>query len=54
MSKLTLIDTHCHLQMKTFKDALKRIIDDAIGAEIGAIINVGFDIPFPKIVWRML
>jgi len=41
---MVLIDTHCHLQMKTFKDDMDRIVDDAIVTGIEAIINVGFDV----------
>lgn len=38
------IDTHAHLQMKTFKNDIERVVDDALAAGIEAIINVGFDV----------
>jgi len=44
MSELKFIDTHAHLQMKTFKNDIERVVDDALAAGIEAIINVGFDV----------
>ena len=39
-----IIDTHCHLQMKTFKDDIEKVLDNAQASGVKAIINVGFDI----------
>ena len=39
-----IIDTHCHLQMKTFKNDIEKILDNAQAIGVKAIINVGFDI----------
>ena len=44
MSKLVFIDTHCHLQMKTFKNDIENIIDNAHIAGVKVLINVGFNI----------
>lgn len=44
MSKLVFIDTHCHLQMKTFKNDIEKIIDNAHIAGVKVLINVGFNI----------
>lgn len=41
---MVFIDTHCHLQMKTFKDDLKKTIDKAHATGVKTIINVGFDV----------
>lgn len=40
---MVFIDTHCHLQMKTFKGEIKKILDNAARAGVKTIINVGFD-----------
>ncbi|MCK4235111.1 TatD family hydrolase [candidate division WOR-3 bacterium] len=44
MSKLVFIDTHCHLQMKTYKNDIEKIIDNAHIAGVKVLINVGFNI----------
>ena len=42
---LALIDTHAHLQMKTFKKDINTVIERALASGISAIINVGYDLP---------
>lgn len=41
---MILVDTHCHLQMKTFRKDMKKVVDNARKAGVKAIINVGFDV----------
>lgn len=43
-----LIDTHCHLQMKSFKKDIADVLDRATRAGVDAIINVGFDLESSK------
>lgn len=40
---MILVDTHCHLQMKSFKKDIEKVVDNALAAGVKAIINVGFD-----------
>jgi TatD DNase family protein len=41
---MILVDTHCHLQMKSFKKDIEKVVDNARKAGVKAIINVGFDV----------
>lgn len=43
-----LIDTHCHLQMKSFKKDIVDVLDRASRAGVDTIINVGFDLESSK------
>ena len=44
-SGLSLIDTHCHLDMSAYDDDLDDIIKRAAGAGVNNIITVGIDLP---------
>jgi len=44
MAQLKLIDTHCHLQMKAFRNDIDEVIDNAAIEGVKQIINVGFDL----------
>jgi len=44
-ARYTLIDTHSHFQIKTFKKDIDIVIERAISSGIKIIINIGYDIP---------
>jgi TatD DNase family protein len=45
-----LIDTHAHLFWDSYKDDLEEVLDRALQAQIGTIINVGVDLKSSDIV----
>jgi TatD DNase family protein len=42
------VDTHCHLQMKSFTKDMGDVVDRASRAGVDTIINVGFDVESSK------
>jgi TatD DNase family protein len=43
MKEMTFIDTHCHLDMKEFREDLPEVLDRAVQAGVEYVLNVGSD-----------